>query len=139
LQLNKNEILIEKSGGSPVQPVGRVALIDNLPTDKPVLFSNFLQKIVVDETKIDPHYLYSYLKTLYHRNYMEYIQNQTTGIKNLLVEDFMSIRVIKPDRKIQQEIGQKYYNEILTVKEQIEQAYKRLHKSRQTTDEQILQ
>ncbi|MCZ2249301.1 MAG: N-6 DNA methylase [Bacteroidia bacterium] len=138
LKLKKNEILIEKSGGSPVQPVGRVALIDNLPTDKPVLFSNFLQKIIVDEKKIDPTYLYSYLKTLYHRNYMEYIQNQTTGIKNLLVEDFMSIRVIKPDTKTQQKIGQTYYNEILEVKQQIEEAYKRLQASRQTTDEQLL-
>lgn len=138
LQLKNKEILIEKSGGSPVQPVGRVALIDNLPTDKPVLFSNFLQKIVVDENKIDPTYLYSYLKTLYHRNYMEYIQNQTTGIKNLLVGDFMSIRVIKPDTKTQQEIGQNYYNEILNVKQQIEEAYKRLQTSRQTTDEQLL-
>lgn len=138
LQLKKNEILIEKSGGSPVQPVGRVALIDNLPTDKPVLFSNFLQKIIVDEKKIDPTYLYSYLKTLYHRNYMEYIQNQTTGIKNLLVEDFMSIRVIKPDTKTQQKIGQTYYNEILEVKQQIQQAYNKLQASRKTTDKLIL-
>lgn len=138
LQLKKNEILIEKSGGSPVQPVGRVALIDNLPTDKPVLFSNFLQKIVVDEKKIDPIYLYSYLKSLYHRNYMEYIQNQTTGIKNLLTEDFFDIRVVTPNKETQKQIGQKYYNDIINVKQQIDNAYSELQQSRQTIDEQIL-
>jgi len=43
--------------------------------------------------------LYSYLKTLYHRGYMEYIQNQTTGIKNLLLEEFYKIQVIQPKTK----------------------------------------
>jgi hypothetical protein len=44
IALKKGDILIEKSGGSPIQPVGRVALVDDLPFDKPVVFSNFLQK-----------------------------------------------------------------------------------------------
>jgi restriction endonuclease S subunit len=138
LQLKKNEILVEKSGGSPIQPVGRVALIDELPDDKPVIFSNFLQKIIIDTKKIDPLYLYSYLKTLYHRGYMEYIQNQTTGIKNLLLDEFYEIQVITPDAKTQEKIGQQYYNDILEVKKRINEAYEMLQSSKKKTDNVIL-
>jgi len=138
LQLKKNEILVEKSGGSPIQPVGRIAIIDDLPKDKPVIFSNFLQKLIVDTKKIDPLYLYCYLKTLYHRDYMGYIQNQTTGIKNLLLNEFYEIQVIKPDTKTQEKIGQQYYDDILKVKKRINEAYETLKSSKQKTDNRIL-
>lgn len=138
LQLKKNEILVEKSGGSPIQPVGRIAIIDDLPNDKPVIFSNFLQKLIIDTKKIDPLYLYCYLKTLYHRGYMEYIQNQTTGIKNLLLNEFYEIQVIKPNANTQEKIGQRYYDDILKVKKRINEAYEMLKKSKQKTDNLIL-
>jgi len=137
LQLKKNEILLEKSGGSPVQPVGRVAIIDELPKDKPVIFSNFLQKIVVNEKVIYPKYLYAYLKTLYLRNYMEYIQNQTTGIKNLLMEDFFAIKIVNHDPMTQKRLGDDYYQEILDVKKKIDNAYQDLRNSRLGADKTV--
>lgn len=130
LQLNKNDILIEKSGGSPIQPVGRVALIKSLPFDKPVLFSNFLQKIVIDESVISADYVYAYLQTLYRMGYMEYIQNQTTGIKNLLSEEFYSIPIIRLDIQEQKETAKELIDEIATTESKIEQAHKELSESR---------
>ena len=130
LQLKENEILIEKSGGSPIQPVGRVVIIKSLPSDKPVVFSNFLQKIVINENKINSEYVYSYLRTLYHMDYMEYIQNQTTGIKNLLNEEFFNIEIVLPSEKEQKLIAEKYIGQINKAKLAIEQAYTDLYNSR---------
>ena len=107
LALKKGDILIEKSGGSPVQPVGRVALIDDLPFDKPVVFSNFLQKMEVNQELFLPEYIFVYLQALYKTGYMDFIQNQTTGIKNLRLDDFFKILVIKPSIAEQKKVAQK--------------------------------
>ncbi|MDE0471160.1 MAG: N-6 DNA methylase [Ekhidna sp.] len=131
LNLKENEILIEKSGGSPTQPVGRVAIMKNLPTDKPVVFSNFLQKIVINENIMSAEYIYSYLRSLYHLGYMEFIQNQTTGIKNLLNEDFFNIDIVKLNNKEQKEMAGIYIGQINSSLKAIEKAYAELNKSRQ--------
>ncbi len=138
LALKKNEILVEKSGGSPIQPVGRVAIIQKLPTDKPVIFSNFLQKIIVNEDIIKAEYVYSYLKTLYHMGYMEFIQNQTTGIKNLLSDDFFNIDIIKYGAKKQEVISGKYIGQINEAKQKIKEAYEDLYTSRRTVQSELL-
>lgn len=80
VQLKKDDILIEKSGGSPIQPVGRVAIFEN--NNKNYAFSNFLQCFRINKQKCLPYYLFIYLKSIYNLGYMEYVQNQTTGIKN---------------------------------------------------------
>jgi len=107
IALKKGDILIEKSGGSPIQPVGRVALIDDLPFDKPVVFSNFLQKMEVNQELFLPEYIFVYLQALYKTGYMDFIQNQTTGIKNLRLDDFFKILVIKPSITEQKKVAQK--------------------------------
>lgn len=138
LKLSEGDILVEKSGGSPIQPVGRVAIVDSLPSDLPVVFSNFLLKIVIDDEVINPVYVYSYLKTLYQLGYMEYIQNQTTGIKNLLVDEFFSILVIDIDDDRQAEVANLYVSKMQEVKYNIEQAYKTLKESRDDIEGMIL-
>lgn len=135
LKLQKNDILVEKSGGSPYQPVGRVAIITALPFDKPVIFSNFLLKIVIDKKKIDPTYIYTYLQTLYEMGYMEFIQNQTTGIKNLLLDEFLSIPVVVPGQY--EQIAKNRLDGIHTVKEKVTQAYRALNQAQQDTRKQI--
>lgn len=129
-QLEKDDILVEKSGGSPYQPVGRVALIKDLPSDKPVLFSNFLQRIRIDEKVINPNYVYVYLQTLYRMGYMEYIQSQTTGIKNLLMEEFFTIPITKIPAQRQKQIANKFIDSIETTKKNIKGAYQELNKSK---------
>jgi restriction endonuclease S subunit len=110
VRLENGDILIEKSGGSPTQPVGRVAIIEDVKTD--FAFSNFLQAIRIKKQECLPEYLFCFLKTLYSLNYMEYIQNQTTGIKNLIMEEFLSIPVSLPPMNKQKEIAREYKNRL---------------------------
>ena len=116
VKLQKGDILIEKSGGSPIQPVGRVAIIEN-DSDN-FTFSNFLQNSRVDKKECLPYYLFAYLKTIYNLGYMEYVQNQTTGIKNLIMEEYLSIPVLLPSLTIQNKIVEKvkqYYSQSKTL------------------------
>lgn len=126
LQLEKDDILVEKSGGSPYQPVGRVTIIEILPKDKPVIFSNFLQRIRVDKEIINPKFVFSYIRTLYHLGYMEYIQNQTTGIKNLLMDGFEGIRIPILGEKAQTDFANRLICGFTEAKEAIKKAYDNL-------------
>jgi restriction endonuclease S subunit len=113
VKLLKGDILIEKSGGSPTQPVGRVALIEDIEGD--FSFSNFLQCLRLKKECL-PDYLFAFLKSLYSLNYMEYIQNQTTGIKNLITEEFLAIPVPLPPIEKQKEIAKGYRDQIKKAK-----------------------
>jgi len=113
VRLKNGDILIEKSGGSPIQPVGRVAIIEDVKTD--FAFSNFLQVIRIKKQECLPEYLFCFLKTLYNLNYMEYIQNQTTGIKNLIIEEFLSIPVSLPPMNKQREVTREYKTKLVTA------------------------
>ena len=103
IKLKKGDILIEKSGGSPIQPVGRIALIENIGED--YTFSNFLQCFRINKKDCLPDYLFYYLKAIYGLGYMEYVQNQTTGIKNLIMEEYLSIPISLPSLEIQNKIA----------------------------------
>lgn len=103
IALKQGDILIEKSGGSPTQPVGRIALIEKISSA--YAFSNFLQCIRVNEQESLSAYVFAYLRALYGLNYMEYLQNQTTGIKNLIGEEFRAIPVPLPSLSVQQRIA----------------------------------
>ena len=48
IDLKENDLLIEKSGGSPDQPVGRIAIItQNIIKDNVLCYSNFIHNIVI--------------------------------------------------------------------------------------------
>lgn len=108
IKLQDGDILVEKSGGSPIQPVGRVAIFDNIQGD--YCFSNFLQCIKINTTRCLPYYLFVYLKAIYGLNYMEYLQNQTTGIKNLIWEEFTETPVVLPSKDIQEKLAEEVKN-----------------------------
>lgn len=104
IQLKNGDILIEKSGGSPIQPVGRIAIFEN--DNENFGFSNFLQCLRISKNDYLPQYLFSYLKSIYNLGYMEYVQNQTTGIKNLIMEEYLSIPIILPPLSVQNKIAE---------------------------------
>ena len=104
IKLKAGDLLLEKSGGSPAQPVGRVALITK--EQEGYAFSNFVQLLRIHKNECLPEYLFTCLRTIYRLGYMEYIQNQTTGIRNLIIEEFMSIPIPVPsDSSIQDRIA----------------------------------
>jgi len=104
------DILIEKSWWSEIQPVWRVAFCDMKDWD--YLYSNFLSCLKIDQTLISSIYLTTYLKTLYRLWYMEYIQNQTTGIRNLIMEEFLQIPVLLPNSNTQNKIADEVQSRI---------------------------
>lgn len=80
--LEINDILIERSGGSDTQPVGRVGLITKGILKEEFAFANFIQRIAVDES-INSTYLFYCLQQMYEMGITTGMQNQTTGIRNL--------------------------------------------------------
>ena len=108
IKLGKYDIIVEKSGGSDDQPVGRVAIIEEDTYDSvPLSFSNFLMKIRVKN--INPEYLYFFLKTMYNIGVTDSMQSQTNGIRNLIVKEFLEQTVIEPSLAKQQEIANHIY------------------------------
>ncbi len=101
--LRKGDILVEKSGGSPTQPVGRVALFNEEGT---YTFSNFIRCFRVNEAICKPKFLFCYLKSIYSLNLMEYLQNQTTGIRNLIMEEYLDVLVPLPPLAVQNQIAE---------------------------------
>lgn len=86
LKLNKNDILIEKSGGGEKTPVGRTVIFDK---DYDALFANFLDRLKCAEF-INPRYMQYTFVTFYKNQYIRNYIKQTTGIQNLDLSDMLS-------------------------------------------------
>lgn len=97
MYIQEGDILVEKSGGSPDQPVGRVALITKDIIDNNTIgYSNFIHKIRLDNKQINPTYAYYYLSTMYRIGMTESMQSQTNGIRNLIMSIFLKQLVLLP-------------------------------------------
>lgn len=108
MNMSENDIIIEKSGGSDDQPVGRVAIIEKeLLNSCNIAFSNFLIKIKV--SGINPDYLYCFLKTMYNIGVTNSMQSQTNGIRNLILDEFLSQSIVIPPPEKQQDIVDNVY------------------------------
>jgi type I restriction enzyme S subunit len=85
-QLVFGDTIIEKSGGSPTQPVGRVVYFDE--HDEVYLCNNFTS-IIRPKSEIDSRYLFWFLFNNHlTKNTLKY-QNKTTGIINLQLERYI--------------------------------------------------
>lgn len=108
MSIQDGDILIEKSGGSIDQPVGRVAYIDdNILKGRDICYSNFIHKITIDSKLINPKYVYYYLSTMYSCGLTESIQSQTNGIRNLIMGDYLNTSILLPLEKKQIKIVNK--------------------------------
>lgn len=107
VNMEKGDILVEKSGGSPDQPVGRVAFIskDLLEGGKSLFYSNFIQKIKVASNIVYPEYLFSLLKTIHNIKLTDAMQSQTNGIRNLIMKNYYDQLIPLPDFDKQIEIA----------------------------------
>ncbi|BAK46400.1 hypothetical protein CXIVA_04330 [Clostridium sp. SY8519] len=83
------DIIIEKSGGSDKQPVGRVIYFDG--PDKTYLFNNFTGLLrVKNQSKWFPKYVFYSLYGNYRRGGTRPFENKTTGLHNLKTDDYVS-------------------------------------------------
>ena len=94
------DILLEKSGGSPDQPVGRVVFFDREFGN--YSFSNFLQLLRVDKN-YDALWVYYLLISLYDSNIVLKYQQQTTGIINFKLEEYLTAKIRIPHCRIEQQ------------------------------------
>ena len=102
-QLKKGDIIIEKSGGSPNQPVGRVVFF-NLNSNEIFLCNNFTSILRVKEN-INSKYIFYFLRNSYKNNKVLKFQNKTTGIINLKLQDYLNASYIYlPELKIQNKV-----------------------------------
>lgn len=96
-KLYANDILIERSGGSDTQPVGRVGFITEAIAKDDYAFANFIQRISLDDS-VNALYVYYCLQQMYEMGITASMQFQTTGIRNLDWKYYLKIRLPKPSK-----------------------------------------
>jgi len=102
-RLQFGDIILEKSGGGPKQPVGRVALFDKKEGD--YSFSNFTSAIRVrDPEELDFRYLHKFLYWMHLSGVTEGMQSHSTGIRNLDGDAYKAIKIGYPKLSDQQRI-----------------------------------
>jgi type I restriction enzyme S subunit len=94
-QLMPGDIVLERSGGGPKQPVGRVALFDK--PDGLYSFSNFTARLrIQDQEEFDPRFVHLFLLHFHSTGGTLTLQQNTTGIRNLRFSDYLRTLVPKP-------------------------------------------
>lgn len=101
--LRKGDIIIEKSGGSDKQPVGRVIYFDG--PENTFLFNNFTGLLrVQNQSEWYPRYVFYSLYANYRRGGTKAFENKTTGLHNLKTDDYVSRHEVA-DADIAKQIG----------------------------------
>ena len=93
--LRKGDIIIEKSGGGPTQPVGRVVFFD-VDSDENYLCNNFTTILRPKSNLVDSKYLLYQMLYLHKVGKTKKYQNKTTGIHNLNLEKYLQEKVPLP-------------------------------------------
>lgn len=101
--LRPNDILLEASGGAPDRPVGRVALVSK-PPRKAALTSNFF-RLMRPKNTVDARFLTLQLVALNRSSAIWRYQQQTTGLINLKVADYLGHAVWTPTLDTQRKIA----------------------------------
>ena len=89
--LQKNDIILEVSGGTAEQPVGRTVLVDEdilERLNRQVICASFC-KLVRLKANISPYYFYYWMQFLYDTRIIDRFQLQSTGIINFKFEYFL--------------------------------------------------
>ena len=101
--LSSGDIIVEISGGSPTQSTGRICYINEYTIrrfDKDIITSNFCRAFSTKK-KAEQYWLYLLWKTLYDAGVLFGFEGKTTGIKNLLFDDFCAqYKIVCPEEGI---------------------------------------
>lgn len=101
-RLQSGDLVLEKSGGGPNQPVGRVAHIGNLSED--TICSNFMLLMRPNKSVVDSRYLHLFLTHFHINGYTIPLQSASTNIRNISVPDYLKVQVPLPPLDEQQRI-----------------------------------
>ena len=119
--LNSHDLIIEISGGSPIQSTGRIAFITDATVrrfENPLICSNFCKTITIKNKKLLYNFVY-YWNSLYDAGIFFGYEGKTSGIKNLLFDSFVSsFYTVVPDDKI----ADQFYNIMENIQEKKQNA-----------------
>ena len=91
--MRHGDLILERSGGGPGTPVGRVALVEGLGA---VYCNNFCQQLRVDQRICTPKYAARALWHRYTQGATTRLEHQTTGIRNLDYAAYLDLPVLLP-------------------------------------------
>lgn len=120
--LRQDDIVLERSGGSATQPVGRVI---RMRSDVPnIVPSDFMRLLRVNKNVADPGFVFWTLWSLYRSGASLPFQKFTTGIRNLNIPDYLrSCKITLPAENQQSriaELGENLQRTSEAIKEQAE-------------------
>ncbi len=125
-RLRRGDILLEAAGGGPGVPVGRIARFDPPDDETVYLASNFFRTLR-PARNVDVSFVYHMLDDLYQQPRIWRAQQQTTGIINLKVSDYLRLKVKVPPLEEQRRI-----TEILDTIDETIQATERIISKRKS-------
>ena len=102
-KLQRGDILLEKSGGGPNQPVGRVVAF-RTHLAEPAVPTNFVQLLRPSRDAIDPAFLTWTLDWWHKNGTAEAHQRATTNIRNLQTKAYLAQPVAVPPRAEQEQV-----------------------------------
>ena len=101
--LENGDLIVEKSGGSDNNPVGRTILYEG--KSGVFSFSNFTMALRTRNSDIVlSKFLYYYILAKYQKGDMRLMQTQTTGLRNLILDKFLSMPIHLPPLSEQKRI-----------------------------------
>ena len=118
-KLKFGDIIIEKSGGSEKQPVGRPILFNI--SDGNYSFSNFTSTLrIKDNTEVNSAYLHKCLYAFYLKGETIKLQSKTTGLHNLNIKGYLRLNIPLPPLSIQLAIVSELdkINELIRLKKE---------------------
>ncbi|MEE0921754.1 MAG: restriction endonuclease subunit S [Paludibacteraceae bacterium] len=100
-RLNRGDILLERSGGTKDNPVGRVVYFNQ---EGEFVVNNFVQVLRANDL-VASKYLFYNLFIYYHTHKIDIkrMGHQTSGIQNLKLQEFLDRKIVLPPLPLQQQ------------------------------------
>lgn len=92
-RLVPGDLLLERSGGGPNTPVGRVVYFDR---EGDFSYSNFIQRLRADTTKCLPQFLAYALHEMHRQGKTLLYQQRTSGLRNLNYSEYLDHPILLP-------------------------------------------
>ncbi len=128
-KLQKGDLIVEKSGGSEKQPVGRAVLFER--EDGEFSFSNFTSILrIKDKESFNSKFLFYVLLFIYKRGDTLEMQKATTGIHNIEFEKYLNISVPVISLAEQERIVERLYAAFAQIDELKSNAERQLAEAR---------
>jgi type I restriction enzyme, S subunit len=136
LMPKKGDILLERSGGGPDQPVGRVGFVDS--SMQGYAFSNFLHLLRPDSDRIHQHFLGWILWQINRTKRILRLEQQTTQMRNLNYRDYLSMPLPVPSYPEEQKAIAHVLDAVDTMIEQTHETIESVAALRRSLMQQLL-